>query len=210
MATGRSMARTARRWPPSTRWATPRPRSPSPATGTTGPRGPPTPAAPTRGAASRPACRPGLSSGLVVPLLLRQHRFNGMDHPDVLAWRDGHIEALDQTALPHQVRTLRIGTVDELVRAITSLAIRGAPVLGAAGALGVALAVRQGSAEGWDDTRLAAEIARIADARPTAVNLSREVAAVAARIGEGSAAVQGAALAVLESTAATSLRISAR
>jgi len=54
-----------------------------------------------------------------------------MDHPDVLAWRDGHIEALDQTALPHQVRTLRIGTVDELVRAITSLAIRGAPVLGA-------------------------------------------------------------------------------
>ncbi|HJZ27584.1 MAG TPA: S-methyl-5-thioribose-1-phosphate isomerase [Streptosporangiaceae bacterium] len=133
-----------------------------------------------------------------------------MDHPDVLAWRDGHIEALDQTALPHQIRTLRIGTVDELVRAITSLAIRGAPVLGAAGALGVALAVRQGSGEGWDDRRLAAEIERIAAARPTAVNLSREVAAVAARIGEGSAAVQGAALAVLESTGATSLRISAR
>ncbi|MFZ0192224.1 MAG: S-methyl-5-thioribose-1-phosphate isomerase [Streptosporangiaceae bacterium] len=133
-----------------------------------------------------------------------------MDHPDVLAWRDGHIEALDQTALPHQVRSLRIGTVDELVRAITSLAIRGAPVLGAAGALGVALAVRQGSGEGWDDRRLAAEIARIAAARPTAVNLSREVAVVAARIGEGSAAVQAAALAVLESTAATSLQISAR
>ena len=110
-----------------------------------------------------------------------------MDHPDVLAWRDGHIEALDQTVLPHQVRTLRIGTVDELVRAITSLAIRGAPVLGAAGALGVALAVRQGSAEGWDDSRLAAEIGRIAAARPTAVNLGREVAAVAARIGEGAA-----------------------
>ena len=133
-----------------------------------------------------------------------------MDHPDVLAWRDGHIEALDQTALPHQVRSLQIGTVDELVRAITSLAIRGAPVLGAAGALGVALAVRQGSGEGWDDTRLAAEIARIAAARPTAVNLSREVAAVAARIGDGTAAVEGAALAVLESTGATSLRISAR
>ena len=128
-----------------------------------------------------------------------------MDHPDVLAWRDGHIEALDQTVLPHQVRTLRIGTVDELVQAITSLAIRGAPVLGAAGALGVALAVRQGSDEGWNDTRLAAEIARIAAARPTAVNLSREVAAVAARIGDGTAAVEGAALAVLESTGATSL-----
>src|SRR3984885_12075793 len=54
-ATGRSTARTARQWPPSTRWATPRPRSPSPTTGTTGVRGPPTPAAPTRGAAS-PLC----------------------------------------------------------------------------------------------------------------------------------------------------------
>ena len=133
-----------------------------------------------------------------------------MDYPDVLAWRDGRIEALDQTALPHLVRTLRIGTVDELVRAITSLAIRGAPVLGAAGALGVALAVRQGRGEGWDDARLAAEIGRIAAARPTAVNLSREVAAVAARAGEGAAAVEAAALAVLEATAATSYQISSR
>jgi methylthioribose-1-phosphate isomerase len=133
-----------------------------------------------------------------------------MDSPDVLAWRDGQIEALDQTALPHQVRTLRIGTVDELVLAITSLAIRGAPVLGAAGALGVALAVGQGAREGWDEARLTAQIARIAAARPTAVNLGREVAAVAARIGEGPEAVRDAAVAVLESTAATSLRISER
>src|SRR5579864_961970 len=95
-----------------------------------------------------------------------------MDNPDVLAWRDGCIEALDQTALPHQVLVLRIGTVDQLVQAITSLAIRGAPVLGAAGALGVALAARQGVAEGWDDERLDAEIGRIAAARPTAVNLA--------------------------------------
>jgi methylthioribose-1-phosphate isomerase len=133
-----------------------------------------------------------------------------MDHPDVLAWRDGQIEALDQTALPHLVRTLRIGTVDELVQAITSLAIRGAPVLGAAGALGVALAVRQGLGEGWDGPRLQAEVGRIAAARPTAVNLSREVAAAAALLDEGPAAVEAAALAVLESTAATSYQISER
>jgi len=133
-----------------------------------------------------------------------------MDHPDVLAWRDGQIEALDQTALPHLVRTLRISTVDQLVQAITSLAIRGAPVLGAAGALGVALAVRQGRSEGWDHRRLEAEVERIAAARPTAVNLRREVAAVAARLGEGSTAVEAAALAVLDATAATSHQISAR
>jgi S-methyl-5-thioribose-1-phosphate isomerase len=133
-----------------------------------------------------------------------------MNTPDVLAWRDGHIEALDQTALPHEVRTLRIDTVDRLVQAITSLAIRGAPVLGAAGALGVALAVRQGLGEGWDDTRLNAEIKRIADARPTAVNLSREVTAVAARVGEGSRAVEEAALAVLAATTAVGYQISER
>ncbi len=111
--------------------------------------------------------------------------FDGMDTPDVLAWRDGHIEALDQTALPHQVRVLRITTVDGLIKAITTLAVRGAPVLGVAGALGVALAVRQGTREGWDGARLDAEIKRIADARPTAVNLRREVAAVAACIPQG-------------------------
>ena len=54
-----------------------------------------------------------------------------MDTPDVLAWRDGYIEALDQTALPHQVRVQRITTVDQLVDAITTLTVRGAPVLGA-------------------------------------------------------------------------------
>jgi methylthioribose-1-phosphate isomerase len=133
-----------------------------------------------------------------------------MDHPEVLAWRDGQIEALDQTALPHLVRTLRIATVDDLVRAITSLAIRGAPLLGAAGALGVALAVRQGRDEAWDDARLKAEIERISAARPTAVNLSREVAAVAARIGEGPAAVEAAAAAVLGSAVAVSHQISER
>jgi methylthioribose-1-phosphate isomerase len=133
-----------------------------------------------------------------------------MDYPDALAWRDGQIEALDQTALPHSVRTLRISTVDQLVRAITSLAIRGAPVLGAAGALGVALAVRQGRSEGWDGARLTAEIERIAAARPTAVNLRREAAAVAALVDQGSAAVEVAALAVLDATAATSHQISTR
>jgi S-methyl-5-thioribose-1-phosphate isomerase len=133
-----------------------------------------------------------------------------MDTPDVLAWRDGHIEALDQTVLPHQVRVLRITTVDQLVDAITTLAVRGAPVLGVAGALGVALAVRQGRREGWDQARLHAEVKRIADTRPTAVNLRREVTAVAARIPQGEAAVEAAALAVVESAVTVSLQISRR
>src|SRR5258708_14653521 len=108
-----------------------------------------------------------------------------MDTPDVLAWRDGFIEALDQTALPHQVRVLRITTVDQLVEAITTLAVRGAPVLGAAGALGVALPVPPGGRHGWDAARLDPEVKRIADATPTAVNPRRSVPAVARRLRQG-------------------------
>ena len=133
-----------------------------------------------------------------------------MNPPDVLAWRDGYIEALDQTALPHQVTVLRITTVTELVEAITRLAIRGAPVLGAAGALGVALAVHQGDREGWDEPRLRAQLTRIADARPTAVNLRREVSAVAAYLPHGRQAVEAAALAVVEFATAASHQISRR
>jgi len=133
-----------------------------------------------------------------------------MDTPDVLAWRDGHIEALDQTALPHQVRVLRITTVDELVEAITTLAVRGAPVLGATGAFGVALAVRQGGREGWDAARLDAEVKRIADARPTAVNLRREVRIVAALIPRGRDAVEAAALEVNRFAVTASQRLSRR
>ena len=107
-------------------------------------------------------------------------------------------------------RSRRITTVDQLVDAITTLAVRGAPVLGAAGALGVALAVRQGGREGWDQARLDAEIKRIADARPTAVNLRREVAAAAAVIPRGAAAVEAAANAVRDDTIAVSRQISER
>jgi methylthioribose-1-phosphate isomerase len=129
---------------------------------------------------------------------------------DVIGWQDGTIIALDQTALPHRVEVLRLDTVDQLVDAIVRLVVRGAPLLGVAGALGVALAVRQGEREGWDDGRLAAEVKRIADARPTAVNLRREVVAVATLIPDGAAAVEAAALAVRDAAVEVSLRLSER
>jgi methylthioribose-1-phosphate isomerase len=128
----------------------------------------------------------------------------------VLAWRDGQIITIDQTVLPHELRMLRLTTVSELVDAITRLAIRGAPLLGAAGALGVALAVRQAGREGWDDARLAAELKRLGDARPTAVNLRREVTATAVEIPRGPAAVEAAALAKVASTEAETVSMSKR
>ena len=129
---------------------------------------------------------------------------------DVIGWRDGRIIAIDQTALPHQLSILDLTTVDQLVDAIVRLVVRGAPLLGVAGALGVALAVRQAEREGWDAARLDAEVKRIADARPTAVNLRREVLTVAAVIPDGAAAVEAAALAVLDTAVEVSKRVSER
>lgn len=79
-------------------------------------------------------------------------------------WADGAIVIIDQTALPGDYHLLALRTVGELVDAIQRLAVRGAPALGGAGALGVALAARLGG-----DVRADAEL--IAAARPTAVNL---------------------------------------
>ena len=57
--------------------------------------------------------------------------------PRTIEWVDGRIALVDQTALP-EVRQVTVRTVDELVDAIRRLVVRGAPALGAAGALGVA------------------------------------------------------------------------
>lgn len=111
--------------------------------------------------------------------------------PPTISWSDGRIELVDQTALP-SVRTVAVGTVDELVDAIRRLVVRGAPALGVAGALGVALAART-----LDGDALVAAAARIGAARPTAVNLSVGVRRALAVADRGPDAVLAAALALL-------------
>jgi methylthioribose-1-phosphate isomerase len=117
-------------------------------------------------------------------------------------WGDGAVVIIDQTVLPHELRQLELTEVDELVDAIRRLAVRGAPALGAAGALGVALAVEQARREGWDDAQRDAAIDRVRHARPTAVNLAWGVDRVRARLPEGPDAVLAAARAVLDEDAA--------
>ncbi|MGA8113708.1 MAG: hypothetical protein WCA46_08610, partial [Actinocatenispora sp.] len=66
---------------------------------------------------------------------------------DWVAKSDGGpaVEIIDQTALPAEHRLLRLRSVPEVVDAIQCLAVRGAPALGVAGAMGAALAaVRHG------------------------------------------------------------------
>lgn len=123
-----------------------------------------------------------------------------------IEWRDADqpvIRLIDQTALPHQERHLDIATVDDLVAAINSLAVRGAPALGAAGAFGVAIAMNQAAREGWDQSRLQGQVQRIRDARPTAINLAWAVDQVRGAIPQGVHEVLGLARQlVAEDTAA--------
>lgn len=118
------------------------------------------------------------------------------------------IRLIDQTRLPEAEVTLEVTTVDALVDAISTLAVRGAPALGAVGALGVVVAMLQGEAEGWDDATLAAQIDRVRDARPTAVNLAWGVGRVRPAIPMGVGAVLAEARALIAEDGAANRELS--
>ena len=108
-------------------------------------------------------------------------------------WVDGEIRLIDQTRLPDQLIVLRIADVDDLVDSIVRLAIRGAPALGVAGAMGVALLAAR---HPGDDVLVREGAARLRAARPTAVNLAWGVDRALARLPDGPAAVLAEALAI--------------
>jgi len=88
--------------------------------------------------------------------------------PAAVAWAGDAVRYVDQRALPIDVRVESARTVEELVDAIASLAVRGAPCIGIFGAYGVALLRRTIA----DDAAFATAAARVRAARPTAVNLA--------------------------------------
>jgi methylthioribose-1-phosphate isomerase len=97
----------------------------------------------------------------------------GLAPEDILRLEDGAVLMLDQTRLPAEVVTVRLEGWPEVVEAIRGMVVRGAPAIGVAGAMGVALAAARAPAPGLAAVR--AEVARAAaalrEARPTAVNL---------------------------------------
>jgi methylthioribose-1-phosphate isomerase len=121
-------------------------------------------------------------------------------------WVDDAVELIDQTALPAELRMIRVTEVGPLVAAIRSLAVRGAPALGVAGAFGVALAARQFAG---DAAGLAAAVRKIETARPTAVNLARGARRAAALLSEGPAAVLAEACAIRDEEIAASAAMAA-
>lgn len=120
--------------------------------------------------------------------------------PDPVAWNRNAVRLIDQRALPDAIRYLDCRTVDALCDAITSLAVRGAPALGAAGAFGIALAAQPPT------TPVAVHAAgtQLAHARPTAVNLAWGVARALAAYDRGGvrAALEAAETIVADDRAA--------
>ncbi|MEX3107012.1 MULTISPECIES: S-methyl-5-thioribose-1-phosphate isomerase [unclassified Streptomyces] len=111
-------------------------------------------------------------------------------------WTGSGLALIDQTLLPHRTETMDVRDVDTLVDAIQRLVVRGAPAIGVAGAYGVAVALIQGEREGWTDLQILDAVARIREARPTAVNLMACVDRVMTRYAEGLDAVLEEAAAV--------------
>src|SRR6185312_4687384 len=77
------------------------------------------------------------------------------------------VGVIDQTALPHRLATARLTTLSEAAHAIRAMVIRGAPLIGATAAYGMALALREDAS----DEALERAYATLLATRPTAINL---------------------------------------
>lgn len=117
--------------------------------------------------------------------------------PRTIDWVGDHAVIIDQTLLPGELVMIEVRTVDEMILAIQRLAVRGAPAIGVAGALGVAIAAITAERDGHDARWLDSEADRISVARPTAVNLSWAVTQMRAVLHESVETVVAAALKIL-------------
>jgi methylthioribose-1-phosphate isomerase len=89
------------------------------------------------------------------------------------------VEIIDQTRLPHELVIARLASVADAARAIATMQVRGAPLIGAAAAYGIALA----AAADPSDDGLERAAAMLAATRPTAVNLRWALAEIRAALG---------------------------
>ena len=81
------------------------------------------------------------------------------------------VQIIDQRFLPHELIIEDLNTVEDVIRAIKEMYVRGAPLIGATGALGVYVSLVRENNGGADNRYLEAECERLKNARPTAMNL---------------------------------------
>ena len=124
-----------------------------------------------------------------------------------IEWENGVITTVDQTKLPNQTVLLKITSCDEVAKAIKTLQIRGAPLLGAAAAYALALTAYHSKVK--DKEQLMEELdasARILKkTRPTAVNLFWAIDRVMEKAGK----MEADAVAIIKSVVEEAKRIAA-
>jgi len=90
-----------------------------------------------------------------------------------IAWQDNTVVMIDQRKLPGQEVYVHCTTANEVARAIKTMVSRGAPAIGVAAGMGIALGMQRSKAQGT--RRFAVELNKLCDVmaatRPTAVNL---------------------------------------
>lgn len=95
-------------------------------------------------------------------------KIGGVPYRTIWLEADGaRVAIIDQTKLPHRFEIVHLATVDEAARAILTMQVRGAPLIGVTAAYGVALAMRADAS----DAALADAVQLLGRQRPTAVNL---------------------------------------
>ena len=94
-------------------------------------------------------------------------KINGKHYRSIWPIGEDAFGIIDQTKLPHEFVTLTLRSADDAARAIKTMQTRGAPLIGAVGAYGLALAVREDAS----DDAIQKMVEMLAETRPTAINL---------------------------------------
>jgi methylthioribose-1-phosphate isomerase len=104
---------------------------------------------------------------------------DGQPYRSIWLARDGwSVEIIDQAKLPHVFEVVRLASLADAARAIATMQVRGAPLIGATAGYGIALAMRAQAS----DAALERAIALLGAQRPTAVNLSWALASMRAEL----------------------------
>jgi len=107
-------------------------------------------------------------------------KISGVPYRTIWPLESGAVRVIDQSRLPFELATLDLTTLEDAAHAIKTMVVRGAPLIGATAAYGLALALRTDASD-----RRIEEAARILRAtRPTAVNLAWALARVRNVIGQ--------------------------
>lgn len=110
-------------------------------------------------------------------------RIDGRPMRTIWVGADGwSVEIIDQTKLPHLFEVAALRSMEDAAQAISQMAVRGAPLIGATAAYGVALAMREDAS----DASLEEAVAVLGATRPTAINLHWALNDMKVRLGAAS------------------------